>query len=200
MEKEHYAILRVGVLWVIFSATCTMAQQKLSEYQPLKFIKKDFTEDEKKLNRRDELLEWDMLVADGAAFVPLSSNEKSELDSLLIEYDETVSSIWNVVHDGCSWYCAGGNYLLTASSSLKSNNSNNYDPNTANDLSYKTAWVEGKKDEGIGEYVEYTFANNSPRITSIIISNGYVKSSKLGLKTTGSKKSSSMLMELNSGY
>ena len=73
---------------IIFSATCTIAQQKLSEFQPLRFIKHDFTEDEKKLNRRDELLERNMLVTDGVAFVPLSNNEKSELDSLLIEYEE----------------------------------------------------------------------------------------------------------------
>ena len=188
MKKEHYSILRVSLLLIIFSATCAMAQQKVSEFQPLRFIKHDFTEDEKKLNRRDELLERNMLVTDGAAFVPLSNNEKSELDSLLIEYEETVSSVWNVIHDGCSWYCGGGNYLVTASSSLKSNNAINYDPKAANDLSYKTAWVEGKKDEGIGEYIEYTFENNSPRITSIIISNGYIKSSKAWTENNRIKK------------
>lgn len=188
MKKEHYSILRVSLLLIIFSATCTIAQQKLSEFQPLRFIKHDFTEDEKKLNRRDELLERNMLVTDGVAFVPLSNNEKSELDSLLIEYEETVSNVWNVIHDGCSWYCGGGNYLVTASSSLKSNNAINYDPKAANDLSYKTAWVEGKKDEGIGEYIEYTFENNSPRITSIIISNGYIKSSKAWTENNRIKK------------
>ena len=178
MQKEQYSILRVGLLLILFSATCTIAQQTLSEFQPLRFIKHDFTEDEKNITRRDELLDLDMLVADGSASVPLSNNEKRELDSLLIEYEETISSVWNIVHDGCNWYCSGGNYLVTSSSSLKSNNSINYDPTAANDLSYKTAWVEGKKDEGIGEYIEYTFENKSPRITSIIISNGYVKSSK----------------------
>jgi hypothetical protein len=36
--------------------------------------------------------------------------------------------------------------------------------------------VEGKDDNGVGEYLEYVFENTSPRITQMIISNGYVKS------------------------
>ena len=51
-----------------------------------------------------------------------------------------------------------------------------YASKSANDLSYKTAWVEGKADAGIGEYLEYRFKNTSPRITKIIVSNGYTKS------------------------
>ena len=188
MQKGHCSVLRISLILILICTTFTMAQEILPEFQPLGFRPHDFIEDERKLNRRDFLLEYNQLVADGSGVSPLSNNEKSELDSLLIAYEETVSSVWNVDHDGCSWYCAGGNYLVTASSSLKSNNSINYDPKAANDLSYKTAWVEGKKDEGFGEHIEYTFENNSPRITDIVISNGYVKSIKAWTENNRIKK------------
>ena len=83
-----------------------------------------------------------------------------------------MENAWDIIDGGCSWYCGGGNYKIKASSSL----GDSYKAEFANDLSYKTAWVEGKKDEGIGESLEYYFKNDSPRITEIIISNGYMKS------------------------
>ena len=166
MKKVHYSVLRVSLISIILGATCAMTQQKLPEFTVYDLITLDLSaKTERGMDRRDEL----------GNRVKLTVYERSELDSLYNLYPETVSSIWDVDGDGCSWYCGGGNYLVTASSSLKSNISINYNPEAANDLSYKTAWVEGKEDEGIGEYIEYTFENESPRITSIIISNGYVK-------------------------
>ena len=106
----------------------------------------------------------------------LTEIEKVELDTLIRKYGETVESVWDVVGGGCSWYCGGGNYKVAASSELTTQNHNSYKAKSANDLSYLTAWVEGKEGSGIGEYIEYSFQNNSPRITSIIISNGYMKS------------------------
>jgi hypothetical protein len=179
MKKGHYSVLRASLISIILSATCAMTQQKLPEFLVTDLITNDLSaKAERGIERRNEL--WD--------HVKLTVYEISELDSLLNEYPETVSSIWSVVDDGCSWYCSGGNYLVTASSSLKSNTSINYNPKAANDLSYKTAWVEGKEDEGIGEYIEYTFGNESPRITSIIISNGYVKSDKAWTENNRVKK------------
>ncbi|MCL2727160.1 MAG: hypothetical protein FWD56_02100 [Bacteroidales bacterium] len=84
-----------------------------------------------------------------------------------------------VVGEGCSWYCDGGPYRVTASSYLKSQNANiTYFPDNAHDLSFETAWVEGVKGQGIGEYLTYYFKPTAPRITDIIIANGYVKSEK----------------------
>ena len=99
-------------------------------------------------------------------------SEQKVLNILLEIYVEVVENAWDIIDGGCSWYCGGGNYKIKASSSL----GDSYKAEFANDLSYKTAWVEGKKDEGIGEYLEYYFKNDSPRITEIIISNGYMKS------------------------
>ncbi|MFN4975007.1 MAG: NADase-type glycan-binding domain-containing protein, partial [Bacteroidota bacterium] len=118
------------------------------------------------INRQSELLQKDKLT----------KIEQNELDSLLEKYGEVVESIWNVIEGGCSWYCEGGNYSVKASSALQPEKGIVYKAENANDLSYKTAWVEGKDNEGIGEYLEYYFKNSSPRVTKIIISNGYMKS------------------------
>lgn len=117
---------------------------------------------EKEINRQNELLQKKAPTA----------SEQKELNILLEKYGEVVENAWDIIDGGCSWYCGGGNYKIKASSSL----GDSYKAEFANDLSYKTAWVEGKKDEGIGEYLEYYFKNDSPRITEIIISNGYMKS------------------------
>ena len=139
------------------------AQSQIKIFYPKKVVKPDLSaKREKEINRQNELLQKK---------VPTASEQK-ELNILLEKYGEVVENAWDIIDGGCSWYCGGGNYKIKASSSL----GDSYKAEFANDLSYKTAWVEGKKDEGIGEYLEYYFKNDSPRITEIIISNGYMKS------------------------
>ena len=139
------------------------AQSQIKNFYPKKVVKPDLSaKREKEINRQNELLQKK---------VPTASEQK-ELNTLLEKYGEVVENAWDIIDGGCSWYCGGGNYKIKASSSLGVS----YKAEFANDLSYKTAWVEGKKDEGIGEYLEYYFKNDSPRITEIIISNGYMKS------------------------
>ena len=139
------------------------AQSQIQNFYPKKVVKPDLSaKREKEINRQNELLQKK---------VPTASEQK-ELNILLEKYGEIVENAWDIIDGGCSWYCGGGNYKIKASSSL----GDSYKAEFANDLSYKTAWVEGKKDEGIGEYLEYYFKNDSPRITEIIISNGYMKS------------------------
>jgi len=117
----------------------------------------------------------------------LSTKEQADLDSLLNEYHETVGNIWEVIDGGCNWYCGGGNYKISASSFLKDRKTN-YPPKSANDNSYKTAWVVSKNNGGIGEYIEYYFKNQSPRVTEIIISNGYIKNESVWTKNNRVKK------------
>ena len=139
------------------------AQSQIKNFYPKKVVKPDLSaKREKEINRQNELLQKK---------IPTASEQK-ELNILLEKYGEVVENAWDIIDSGCSWYCGGGNYKIKASSSL----GDSYKVEFANDLSYKTAWVEGKKDEGIGEYLEYYFKNDSPRITEIIISNGYMKS------------------------
>jgi len=112
----------------------------------------------------------------------LSSGKKdwdkmtSEEQALLEKYGEVYEDIWDIVGGGCSWYCGGGPEEVTASSYLKSQASNNYEAKNAHDLNYKNAWVEGVSGYGIGEFLTYKFTATSPRITEIIVVNGYVKS------------------------
>ena len=139
------------------------AQSQIKNFHPKKVVKPDLSaKREKEINRQNELLQKKTPAA----------SEQKELNILLEKYGEVVENAWDIIDGGCSWYCGGGNYKIKASSSL----GDSYKAEFANDLSYKTAWVEGKKDEGIGEYLEYYFKNDSPRITEIIISNGYMKS------------------------
>ena len=139
------------------------AQSQIKNFYPKKVVKPDLSaKREKEINRQNELLQKKAPTA----------SEQKELNILLEKYGEVVENAWDIIDGGCSWYCGGGNYKIKASSSL----GDSYKAEFANDLSYKTTWVEGKKDEGIGEYLEYYFKNDSPRITEIIISNGYMKS------------------------
>ena len=139
------------------------AQSQIKNFYPKKVVKPDLSaKREKKINQQNEHIQKKTPTA----------SEQKELNVLLEKYGEVVENAWDIIDGGCSWYCGGGNYKIKASSSL----GDSYKAEFANDLSYKTAWVEGKKDEGIGEYLEYYFKNDSPRITEIIISNGYMKS------------------------
>lgn len=117
-------------------------------------------------------------------FKDLENDKKSwenltkEENELFEKYPETYSSMWDVEGGGCSWYCGAGEYTVTTSSELSSNTKIDYKAKNLTDFSYQTAWVEGKKGYGIGEYISFSFAPAHPRVTKIIFANGYVKSKK----------------------
>lgn len=114
---------------------------------------------------------WAKVNAEGRNYRTLTKDEKE-----VVKYcDEIREDVWDIVGGGCSWYCGGGPKKVSASSSLSSQIDNSYEAKNAHDLSYKTAWVEGVSGYAIGEYLEYHFAPESPRITKIIVVNGYVK-------------------------
>lgn len=92
-------------------------------------------------------------------------------------YEETKDGYYELIGGGCSWYCGdGGPIKITASSRLANQGSNNYNEENLHDFEANTSWVEGVKGYGIGEWVEYTFRAKNPRITEILIVNGYGKS------------------------
>ena len=161
MKKATTTFILVSLLNFIFG------QKSENNYFPKTIQKVDLSEKTfNEIERQSELLEKNKL----------NSIEQKELNILLEKYGEVVESAWDIIDGGCSWYCSGGNYEVKSSSNLSTEKGINYQAKSANDLSYKTAWVEGKSDEGIGEFLEFYFKNNSPRITEIIISNGYMKS------------------------
>ncbi len=142
---------------------------KIPEFEPVLTTKIDLSEKaQNEFKRRDELLKRG----------ELTDAEQKELEGLTEKYPEVFESVWDVISNGDGWYNMGGPFKVKASSSLKAQKGTSYSADNAKDLSFKTAWVEGKKDDGIGEYLEYYFKNDSPRVTTVIISNGYVKSQK----------------------
>ena len=154
-------------IFLFFIQFEAVAQQKAQSFFPVKNENVRLSsENERDIQRMVELSDKEIWT----------DAENEEFGCLIEEYNPTLESIWDVVGGGCSWYCGGGNYKILASSSLKSQSGNSYNAESANDLSYKTAWVEGKEDAGIGEHLEYHFEPKSPRITAIIIANGYMKS------------------------
>ena len=83
----------------------------------------------------------------------------------------------------CSWYCGGEVLSVKASSCLKPTSKFNYEAENAHDFR-----VEGAKGQGIGEYLVYEFAGACPRITTVKILNGHVKSEKAWRENSRVKK------------
>lgn len=121
---------------------------------------------------------YDMRHKLGKNLNSMTESEKEEYWKWTLKTDETKSDPFDIIGGACSWYCGGTSYKQTASSTLKSSGTISYSATNAHDLSYKTAWVEGVPGDGIGEFIEYYFKNNCPRVTTIYVSNGYIKSDK----------------------
>lgn len=110
-----------------------------------------------------------------------SDSLTTEERELLAECDDPAmesEGYYDVLGPGCSWYCGGGMDTLSASSELRPGNGIRYAAANAHDLDYGTAWVEGVPGHGIGESLVYHFPPENPRITEIIVVNGYVRSTK----------------------
>lgn len=91
------------------------------------------------------------------------------------ENDGMYESVYDIIGGGCSFYCGCCIGTQKASSTLKPQGKFNYKASNAHDLDLSTAWVEGAAGDGIGEWIEYTLPADNPRITQIIIANGYVR-------------------------
>jgi len=128
---------------------------------------------------------WRKITKD-ADIQKLSKSDKKIYDECA--YLEEYENYWDVIPSGCSWYCGGGEDTATASSELKALKLTNYSASNVDDLSLKSAWIEGVPGYGIGEYVVLHFPPENPRITKIIIVNGYVKSEKIWKENSRVKK------------
>jgi hypothetical protein len=78
----------------------------------------------------------------------------------------------------CSWYCGGEVLNVSATSCLPSIGRFSYEASHAHDFDHESVWAEGAKGQGIGESLTYEFAGGCPRITTVNILNGHVKSEK----------------------
>lgn len=100
---------------------------------------------------------------------------------------------------GCSLACAL-NWDVKCSSYLPSSGGNTYTVDMLNDGDFRTAWVEGAKGDGIGEWVEFRIKNHpgkkvvSTTFWGVNISNGYRKSKDLWAKNSRVKQ---LRMDIN---
>jgi hypothetical protein len=98
------------------------------------------------------------------------------------------------VMPGCSWYCGGSVSSYNSSSTLATNKDIVYSAEKAHDFDITTAWVEGKADYGVGEFIEYLFDMTTVKgkhqlgITKIILANGYKKTRKTWEENSRVKK------------
>lgn len=171
------------LFFILFASLAFDAlSQEPKQLFPNEVIQLDFGP--KALNQwalRDEGLS---ALAQGKGWADLTPAQQAAID----KYGEMYESIWDIDVGGCSWYCGGGPKNVTASSSLEEQGGNNYSGHNAHDLSYQTAWVEGATGNGEGEYLLYEFAPESPRINTIIVVNGYVKSAQAWKNNSRVKK------------
>jgi hypothetical protein len=105
-------------------------------------------------------------------------SEQALFDSLYYAWGETFLGPCATIGMECSWYCGGGPDTLWASSTRKPIEGRSYEARNAHDFDRCTAWVEGAAGPGIGEWITYQFGNGSPRLHTVIISNGLVTSEK----------------------
>lgn len=88
-------------------------------------------------------------------------------------------SVYTDLYSGfCSWYCGGVISSVKASSCLKPQGRFNYEARNAHDFNHESVWAEGADGQGEGEWLEYEFPGSCPRITTVNILCGYVKSDK----------------------
>jgi hypothetical protein len=162
--------MRVLLLLFLLISTLSSAQQ-LPQWKPVLGYTPDLSPAAYKA-----FASWKQL----ATKARLSATESLELEEINGKYHFTHSreDLESLVGAGCSWYCAGGPYAVTASSELGPQATNSFYANNAHDLSLVGAWVEAAPGNGVGEWLEYRFAHDSPRLTEIKIYNGNIKSEK----------------------
>ncbi len=170
----------------ILLPTMILAQSTVNDLKPYEILPLEFSNEGAAKFQKD----WQTFVAVSEKMEAGTKVEELTQEERRIwnETDETAGDYWDIIGGGCSWYCGGGPKKVTASSALKTQGANSYSAENAHDLNYKTAWVEGVAGYGVGQFLIYTFSPESPRITDVIIVNGYVKSEKAYLDNSRAKK------------
>ena len=114
----------------------------------------------------------DLQVCDRVAMKANTDYEAlSDVEIALFSFVQDDPVLSHFYSYNCSWYCGGQIDSVTASSAL----ADRYAAEKAHDFSIVTAWVEGVEGNGEGEYLRYSFPGTCPRITTVLIHNGYVK-------------------------
>ena len=138
----------------------------LSAQEPVKHIKPEAIHQMPKIG----IEEYEKWVENREGDEEMSAEEQERIGDLMM-YTDLYSGF-------CSWYCGGEILSVKASSSLKPQGKFNYKAENAHDFNHRSVWVEGADGQGIGEWLEYEFPGRCPRITTVKILNGHVKTPK----------------------
>lgn len=103
-----------------------------------------------------------------------AADKDGEDSPILKNIDTTIYD--DLYSDRCSWYCGGTVDNITASSCHKPMGKFNYLAANAHDFNHESVWATDGN--GIGESLTYTFAGSCPRVTTVKIINGHVKTEK----------------------
>lgn len=96
--------------------------------------------------------------------------------------NETFNNIYDILGEGCSFYCCMPDVEVVASSSLPKQGQYDYSAQMAHDHYLNTAWVEGKEDDGCGEWLEIQLQGTNPEICQVHVVAGIVTSRDLWQK------------------
>jgi hypothetical protein len=174
-----------GTLTLAF-LSLTLFGQSIKDMQPIlgKLVDKSPEKEIEFIKSQEKCESFWKKVGPDVDYEKLSPEDKRIADECSLEFED----YWDILGVGCSWYCGVGLDTLSASSELVVFKGIRYSAKNAHDLSYKTAWVEGVPGYGIGEYLVYHFPPQNPRITKVIVVNGYVKSEQLWKENSRVKK------------
>ena len=133
-------------------------------------------------------------VIQPSSVIAMPKITKAEWNKLYeMESDDEVESKYgdlsiydDLYSEKCSWYCGGEVKSVTASSCLQPIKSFNYESENAHDFNHESVWAT--KGKGIGESLTYTFEGKCPRITTVKILNGHVKTESVWRANSRVKK------------
>lgn len=109
--------------------------------------------------------------------IPVITMQVGEGDEVGTEEEESCFGCGD-----CSIYCLIENeYAISGSGFLPARGSVSYAPANVDDHNLRTAWVEGKKGPGTGEWIEFSFdrsdfSNSEAEVNGLYLFNGYRKS------------------------
>ena len=133
-------------------------------------------------------------VIQPSSVIAMPKITKAEWNKLYeMESDDEVESKYgdlsiydDLYSEKCSWYCGGEVKSVTASSCLQPIKSFNYEGENAHDFNHESVWAT--KGKGIGESLTFTFEGKCPRITTVKILNGHVKTESVWRANSRVKK------------
>lgn len=108
----------------------------------------------------------------------MTASEKKIYEKIDSSFGEFLEHFYST---DCSWYCGGQIDTVYATSYKGKMGNVTYKGMNTHDFDPETAWVEGVKGNGVGEKLTYVFPGGCPRITKILIMNGYSKTEKAWL-------------------